>query len=289
MYTEQTLDNLIRAREGLPFVQVTYRNLMVQDTDTLSGGGTAGWSESSTQGKAAGAMFISLSRMFGHTFGLNGTASRAKIMNFFADPVTTTNDVYELYFAYASDPNLLLVSDTKPKCAVVCQKACHHKWYYVPLEAAPAFQQLLLKTSLMRGPETTPPGAYEVQVTAVHVDTIRKDGTVVAALTFNPTVPNSAGLLVMKLDGRTVKIPLAPLFLTPDNKPVDEGAFTDRLQAQWNPAVRGASPDDLVNKRVRVYSYLYPPEAAVPSPVTQQVLDQLQRINANQLTPPPAP
>jgi hypothetical protein len=289
MYTEQTLDNLIRAREGLPFVQVTYRNLMIQDTDALSGTASAGWSESATHGKGAGAAFTSVSRMFGNTFGVNGTASRSKIMNFFADPVTTNNDVYELYLAYAGNPNLLMVSDKKPKCAVVCQKECDHKWYYVPTEAAPVFQELLLKTSLMRGPETAPPGAYEVQVTAVQVELTRKDGTVVATLTFGAPVPNSAALLVLKLDGRTVKIPLFPNFLTGDNKPIDDGAPTTRLQAQWNPAVRGAGPDDLLNKKVRVYSYLYPPEAAVTAPVTQQVLDQLQRINANQLTPPPAP
>jgi hypothetical protein len=227
--------------------------------------------------------------MFGHTFGLNATTSRAKIMNFFADPVTTSNDVYELYFTYARDPNLLMISDRKPTCAVVCEKQCGRKWYYIPIEAAPVFQDLLLKTSLLRGPETAPPGAYEVQITAVHVDLVRKDGTLVATLTINPSVPNSVGLLVFKLEGRTIKIPLAPIFLMPDNRPVDEGALTTRLQAQWNPAVRGAGPDDLVNKGVRVYSYLYPPEASVSSPVTQQVLDQLQRINANQLTPPPAP
>ena len=37
MYTDQAMDNLIRARNNMPFVQVAYRNLLVQDTDKLSG------------------------------------------------------------------------------------------------------------------------------------------------------------------------------------------------------------------------------------------------------------
>jgi hypothetical protein len=289
MYTEQTLDNLIRAREGLPFVQVTYRSLLVQDTDMLSGGGSAGWSEGSTHSSGAGAAFTSVSRMFGRTFGLSGSASRSQIMSFYADPVTTENDVYEAYLAFAHNPDLLTVSEGKPKCAVVCQKQCGHKYYWIPIEAGPAFQELLLKTALMRGPETAPPGAYEVQVTAVKAEVTGKGDSVVATLTFSGPVPNSIGLMVFKLDGRTVKIPLSPIFKTDDGKPIDEGAPTTRLEAQWSPKLRGASPDDLVNKKVRVYSYLYPPEAAVPSQIPQRVLDELGRIRANQATSPAIP
>ena len=53
-------------------------------------------------------------------------------------PVTAENDVYEAYLAFACNPGLLMVSDTKPPCAVVCQKRCGHKYYWVPVEAGPA-------------------------------------------------------------------------------------------------------------------------------------------------------
>jgi hypothetical protein len=286
MYTDQAFDNLIRAREGLPFVQLAYRDLLVQDTDTLSGGANAGWSEAGMHGTGGAGVFTSISRMFGHTFGLNETTSRAKIMSFYADPVTTENDVYETYLSFASDPNLLMVSDAKPGCAVICRRQCGHKWYFVPAEAGPAFQSLVLKTSLLRGPETAPPGAYEVQITALKAQPAARGDSVVATLTFSADVPNSVGLMVFKLDGRTVKIPVAPIFTTEDNKPIDEGAPTRRLEAQWSPKLRGVAPDDLLNKKVRIYSYLYPPEAPLPSPVPQRVLDALGRIRANQTTSP---
>jgi hypothetical protein len=286
MYTDQAFDNLIRAREGLPFVQLAYRDLLVQDTDTLSGGANAGWSEAAAHGTSGAGVFTSISRMFGHTFSLSETTSRAKIMSFYADPVTTENDVYETYLTFASDPNLLMVCDSKPGCAVICRRQCGHKWYFVPVEAGPAFQSLVLKTSMLRGPETAPPGAYEVQITALKVQAGTRGDSVVATLTFNADVPNSVGLMVFKLDGRTVKIPVAPIFTTEDNKPIDEGAATRRLEAQWSPKLRGAAPDDLLNKKVRIYSYLYPPEAPLPSPVPQRVLDALGRIRANQTTSP---
>jgi hypothetical protein len=290
MYTEQALDNVIRAREGLPFVQVSYRNLLVQDTDMLSGGASAGWSESSSHSRAAGATLMSASRMFGHMFGLTSSASRSKIMSFYADPVTTDNEVYLAYLAFAADPNLLIVSDERPNCDVVCQKKCGHKYFWVPIEAGPAFQELLLKTSLMRGPETAPPGAYEVMVTGVSEPKLTGKGdSVVSTLTFSASVPNSLALMLFKIDGRTVKIPLTPVFTTEEGKPVDDGVPTTRLEAQWSPKLRGASADDLKNKKVRVYSYLYPPEAAVPSPIPQQVLDELNRIRANQALFPGTP
>src|SRR2546426_6899290 len=37
MYTDQIMDNLIRAHNNLPFIQLSYSNMLVQDTDTASG------------------------------------------------------------------------------------------------------------------------------------------------------------------------------------------------------------------------------------------------------------
>src|SRR5262245_39192834 len=36
MYTEQAMDNLIRAREGLPFVQLAFSGALIQDVDTFN-------------------------------------------------------------------------------------------------------------------------------------------------------------------------------------------------------------------------------------------------------------
>jgi hypothetical protein len=44
------------------------------------------------------------------------SAKRDRIMSFKADPITDKNDIYELYLAFASDPELLLVTFDKPPC-----------------------------------------------------------------------------------------------------------------------------------------------------------------------------
>src|SRR5690349_14841759 len=36
LYTDQVMDNLIRAYEGLPFVQLAYHDLVVQDANSLT-------------------------------------------------------------------------------------------------------------------------------------------------------------------------------------------------------------------------------------------------------------
>jgi len=37
MYTDQVMDNLIRAHQNLPFVQLNYHDLLVQATDQYTG------------------------------------------------------------------------------------------------------------------------------------------------------------------------------------------------------------------------------------------------------------
>lgn len=289
MYTDQVVDNLVRAHDGQAFVQLTYRDLLVQDTDSLGGGATAGWSEGSTHTKGAAGLFTSVARNFGHTFGLSSSVGRQKVMSFKADPVTNQNDIYEAYLAFAHNPELFVVCDTPPACPVHCQKKCGKKYYWVPCEAGAAFQELVLKTTLMRGPETAPPGAYEVQISRVsNVEPTGRGDSVAAVVVFSAEVPNSIATMIFKHEGRTVKLPLSPLATTEDGKPLDEGAPTKRLSAQWSPKFRGVSPDDLPNKKARVYSHLYPPEAPTISPVPQQILDTLDRIRANQaITPNP--
>jgi|GEM_PF-6111023 len=110
------------------------------------------------------------------------------------------------------------------------------------------------------GGRRPPGGAYEVQVTALKAEAVGRGDSVVATLTLSADVPNSLGLMVFEMDGRILQIPVAPVFMTEDNKAIDEAAPTRRLEAQWNPTLRGVSPDEVVNRSVSVYSYLYPPE-----------------------------
>ena len=67
MYTNQIMDNLIRARRDLPFVHLNYHDLLVQSTDqytgTLSNGQTFTGSRSLSYGAALAGTFV-------HTIGI---------------------------------------------------------------------------------------------------------------------------------------------------------------------------------------------------------------------------
>src|SRR5262245_37030957 len=165
MYTDQAMDNLIRARNNMPFVQVAYRNLLVQDTDRLSGKvdttQTVGASRDQTFATAVSAV---VRRSLQNVYALGGSASRDRQMSFYADPITDKNDIYEAYLLFAHNPELLMVSDHKPTCNVHLLRKKDHQYYRIPVEAGPAFLDLVLRTAFMRGPETAPPGYYDVKI-----------------------------------------------------------------------------------------------------------------------------
>jgi len=286
MYTDQVMDNLIRARCGLPFVQLSYRDLLVQDTDTCEGTISDEYFAESARGFSLPEVVSSLARTFHNTLTLGATARREKIMSFYADPVTDQNDIYETYLAFAATPNLLFVSDVKPPCPVVaCRKFCG-QYFWVPFEAAPLFQELVLKTTFMRGPETAPPAAYEVQIVAARdVKLTGSRDALNATLYFDKEVPNGTATLVTKLDGRTIRLRLRPIFEREDDpdKSLALGDPTKRLRAgPWSPKDQGFSPDDLLQKKARVYSHDYPPEAPTPSPLPQRIYRGVDRIRAVQ-------
>ena len=96
-------------------------------------------------------------RVVTNTYKVDGMADRKRAMTFDAEPVTDENDVYEAYLQFACDPALFVASDTPPDGPVHVYRKCGRRHYWVPCEAGPAFLQLVLRTALMRGPETAPP------------------------------------------------------------------------------------------------------------------------------------
>src|SRR5262249_8256788 len=131
-----------------------------------------------------------------------------------------------------------------------------------------------------------PPAAYEVQVTSVtDVKATGKDDSVNATPHFDQDVPNGTATLVTKLDGRTIRLRLRPIFEREDDpdKTISLGDPTKRLRAgPWSPKLHGFGPDDLQQKKVRLYSHDYPPEARTPAPLIQHIYDDVDRIRATQ-------
>jgi hypothetical protein len=281
VYTDQAMENLIRARNNLPFVQLKFSGINVSDTDdvTLSG------SLKQTVATARDLFLVTGMRTLTNEYDSTGTGDRKRTMTLNADPVTDQNDVYVRYLAFAGDPNLLVCSAEHPDCPVHVLRKWHKKYYWIPCEAGPAFMDLVLKTALMRGPDTVPPAAYTVKILDVMDVTPAPAGTdsTTATIVFDIAVPNGEGTLVVDLDdGRRVRSSLLPIASDADKKRVPLGQLISRLKITWSPKRDGYTELNLIGRPGRVYSRDYPPEAGVPNPVLQKIAVDVNQIKVNQ-------
>lgn len=275
MYTDQVMDNLIRAHDNLPFVQVAYSDVTVQDNDQFG---------STLMGNWPGTMW-----------GASGNASRSRTLSVVANPIVDQNDVYDAYVTFANDSGLFVVTCEDPGAAAhICRKQ-NGVYYWVPTEAGRLFLELALTTTFKRGPESVPPGAYEVKIAGVTeviktnpMNPVTKKLRIPnapadlqnAVLTFDNPVPSGDATLVAKLtDGRTIRIMLyeIPTKKNDDSTIVDiiAGSPTSALKTQsWSPQIKGYTENDLMGAKARLYSHDFPADAPVPSA-------PLQRINSN--------
>ena len=141
MYTEQAIDNLIRAYTGQPYVQLQYRDLLVQDTDVLEG--TAGFNYNLRR-------TVGISTVLERLAAIGGKANRSVQMTFHADPVTDAPTLYDEYLDFAFNPFLFCASCDKPTEPVHIMRKRDGIYYYVPCHAAADFQSLAMRTSVRR-------------------------------------------------------------------------------------------------------------------------------------------
>ena len=144
IYTDQAIENLIRARNNLPFVQLKFSGINVNDTDDLSVMGSVNQTVETARNLFAAAAMRTLT----NEYDASTTGDRKRVMALNADPVIDQNDIYAHYLAFAADPNLLICSHEPPPFRVHILRKWRHNYYWVPCEAGPAFLDLVLKTAL---------------------------------------------------------------------------------------------------------------------------------------------
>ena len=281
MYTDQAMDNLIRAKTNQPFVQIAYRNLTVQDLDSLSGTGSLSLTDTSAQTTGA-TIAASVVRTFSNAIGMGGTAGRSRTMSFQADPITDQNDIYLLYRGFALEPGLFVESDCKPEGPVHIMRKSGGKYYWVPCEAAPVFFDLVMRTTFMRGPDIQRPPYYDCKIARVLLLSPGKKYDKVM-IELSPSIPNGEADMDLTVKGKRRRIPLlivdVPLELAGEKfEPKPEGVsypqkyFVANLNKE---ELDIADAKELQGLSVQVFSRKYPPEPIKISP-------ELKRIEANQ-------
>jgi hypothetical protein len=189
LYTNQIIDNLIRAHNGLPIIQLDYTNatalVTVLDseslsdnvastattvtsnsltptlTNTLTNGGTLTMSAAPAFVTAAmGTVTNVLARTYSavvthgiaNTISGSSSHSNSNQVALTATPVTTSNDVYDAYLHFLTIPGALQAT-SEPPCegmAIICKKV-GKLYYWVPVDFRKDFLALSLHTTAQRG------------------------------------------------------------------------------------------------------------------------------------------
>lgn len=285
LYTEQAMDNLIRAKSNQPFVQLVYRDLLAQTTDTGEGVlGTSTMLDRQT-GPVGGIM-----RTVTSGFTAGGTANRQRQLSFHADPVLERPEVYEAFIKFASDPGLLVESDGPPACPVHLHRKRGKKHYWIPCEAGPQFLGLVLLTSFTPAGDPPVSPAYDVEIEQVEIVSKpgKEDNFYNVNIKFKDAVPKGEGSLVIDRPGesRQVRLQVTPLSNEEAKKKEQagaEGSSVFWVNAQFNPARVGIDPDQLNRQKGQFFSFRFPRLVAPPGPpIGQRYYNELDRIRSKQ-------
>jgi len=132
MYTNQIMDNLVRAHNGYPFVQMQYESI----TGTIGHDGSVG---------AGMADFGS--RLMNISLG----GSQRNVLTVTANPVTDNDAVYLAYldFVRPREGNFYCTCDPPPCGAAHVSVCCDEMYYWVPADKKHEFLRLALATSVM--------------------------------------------------------------------------------------------------------------------------------------------
>jgi hypothetical protein len=296
LYTNQIMDNLIRASQGLPIIQLDYSNatatITVRENASLN---DALATTRSTVITKAMATTVGITRTTFNTLTGAVGGENTNQVAVTASPVTTINEVYDAYLGFLSLPGSLQASPSPPPKGVALITAqCGDTYYWVPIQFRKEFLGLALATTAQRGKPLLPPDEYfsvrmiEV-VSPKPLSKEKKAATIVVK--FDMKVPNDVGRLEIRQTDKQGKETVYRLFVTEyDPADMPRPSETDRLTLQFIPERMPDgmnTPFDLnANLPLEVRLYLTS-SRPIQSPTTPQLLDrvnfQLQQIQFNQL------
>lgn len=189
LYTNQIFDNLIRASNDLPIVQIDYTNATAQLTIKDTAGLTDMFATSNpgVHKVIAGSTATIVKTTMNTVMGALGI-DRTNQVSLTGTPVTAGDDVYSAYHDFLAIPGSLQVTVDPPPCgAAHLSKFCGSKYYWVPMGYERAFLLLALSTTAQRGqPAAAPDTFFSVNILDV----------LSAVNLGNPTVKT----LIVKLD-----------------------------------------------------------------------------------------
>ena len=284
-YTNQIMDNLIRASNAMPIVQVDYTNI----TGTVTDAGSAGTSPSTTVTNDTQLTFASLAklvqrfteRMVANTAAASFSASRQQQLSVTGVPVIDKPDVYRAYLDFLSKPNSLIRDCNPPPPELVhIVRKVGDAYFYVPVEYKREFFELTLKTTVMRGEPSAPPAYFKATVASATPLPAQPDSGLQSTqheltLKLKSQVPNDSGTLKFSKDGKTAYVlQIAKRDGTAANAPSDtlDVAYSEKA-IPLKPAALAAA---LQNTEVEILLVHARPTVAPTDEILKSIFTQVQ-------------
>jgi len=293
MYTNQIMDNLVRAHNGYPFVQMQYGAI----TGTIDQKGNGEFDGSFPE------------NVYKFLFG----AEQANQLTVTANPIIDNDAVYLAYVAFALDPEkFICTAEPPPQGADHICVCCDKMYYWVPADKSQDFLNLALSTSVMsKGGGIKIPDGYTVTVIdlldlddekQVHLDSgaveelkqkrRKTDPSFEAEFSvkvqFEDYVPASDGTMLAKVDDKTFPFRLNRIERTSKSGigATDEGKPTRFLKLTWNQGEIPVAPADLRNalkgQIVKVTIPKHPPGFGTTGDVLEAIQHEMQLFRLNQ-------
>jgi hypothetical protein len=253
MYENQIMDNLIRAQNGLPFIQLDYTNITGTITDT--GSGNIGFAPASTDTHVVD--LIAKARSLTHTFTNTGTygasGSRMSQLTVTANPVLDSAEVYNAYLAFLDKTGGLIRScDPPPPGSAHMIRRCDGVYYWVPAQFRKEFLDLALKTTALRAQPLQAPTAFKTTIAGARLNADLENPALPAKhslrLDFTDDVVEDIGTMKVSLTIRgtamTLLFPVMPVVNPGPGEAVAPGEKTKRLDLSYTQRLEGTPAND---------------------------------------------
>ena len=323
LLTDQIMDNLVRAANGLPIIQLNYSEMSATVTVDVNGN-----IEGSQSVKAARELTnaLKVAREFTNNFKYVVGGKDTSVVVIRAAPILDRDEVYNAYLEFLNEPGSLVVTAEPPPPGVAHVVKCFDKAYYwVPNE--PEFKKLFLRlaliTSAQRGqPLKGPADFFEATIEDVDKDAQKGllPGQLHLTAKLSKKIPSGAGRLVATIDGKPYPFPVLR-YKGAGKAFVEAGALTDRVVLVFHPdnpdyqdllgkepqpppgqpapgaivgalqSLRGKDPQlavdrirrKLINAPAQIYLDDYRPRLRTTEDLLQGISNRLEDIRINQL------
>ncbi len=281
LYTDQLIDNLIRARRGLPIIHIDYTNFTGTITDT----GNAGIGFTSPSG---GGSYM-------------GGGSRVSQLTVTGNPVISSPDVYYCYLAFLKiqDDSLIESPEPPPQGAAHVVKCVDGIYYWIPASLRKEFLDLAIRTIARGEPPKTPQGFLTtIAKASVLAQSKKFPDKHRLLLTVAPYIPEDHGYFMLKTsdDGPTYKFKVNPVVDPPKDKEFDSKNRTNMIELHYSTGDAEAlplTPDKVVrmvtNRQVEFIFTTVRPQPPAPSKLETVLQSLLQQNQLSRLQAVPRP